>query len=86
MYLADENEFKDGDKAEIEKNCKITTDELFQVYKTRQAKFGEKLNSPQIKDIFVNSSCFSGNFIRNFYLKCDSEKISKPIFIGSSEY
>ena len=58
-----------------ENNTQITLDEFFQLYKERCKNFSTRTNTPQTKDIFINTGCFSSNFIRGFYEMCDQEKI-----------
>jgi hypothetical protein len=88
LYLSDGGIDGVTNKSEIketEKTIKITVKDLFQSYKKRQEKYG-KMNTPTTRDIFINGGCYNSNFMRNFYLLCDKEEVSKPIFLGESEY
>ncbi len=87
LYLSDGQAVVDKNKiVETGKTIKITVEDLFQAYNQRQKKFGAEQSSPEKRDIFVNGSCYSANFIRKFYLLCDKEDVIKPIFTGESEY
>lgn len=63
---------------ETDSTVKIDVDELFQAYKSR--------GNHNETSIFLLSACFSNNFIRKFYKKCQESDIRMPIMVSQSEY
>jgi len=84
IYLSS-GKISNGKLIESETAVKITVRELFRSYKVRQEKYPSS-KDPAKKDIFINSGCYSANFIRSFYNLCDKFNVPKPIFAGESEY
>ena len=64
-------------------NLKISSEELAQAFREREAKFGKE--SVQ-KDIIVIEACYNHTFLRSFYEKLADTNNAKPIVLGASEY